>query len=169
VVKKTKTKGPVTKSAAPIASLNGNASPDEVPVLPDADIGVDDDDGWEVPRRTARIVFEDGEYDGAIVKTALDGSLNVYLDYVQLTEKNSPAEVAEAVRRFGDELLIEWNVKVNGHPIEPTGEGMCQIPMPFAILILQTWMKAMAEPSGPLEESTSDGGTSAEGKTETET
>ena len=112
---------------------------------------------FEIPIRTAKLVFE-GEYEGAEVRCRLDVSVDLFLDYARIDETD-PAQIEQAFHRFSEEVLLDWNLNVNGKPVEAHPEGMLHIPVSMANLILGAWRKAVI--ASPLAETNeSNGGSS---------
>ena len=121
-------------------------------------------DGYTPPDlNTAVLDFEDGPYKGAHIEVSRDASLGTLLHY------QSPAKTTKAfearLRHFGDELLIEWNVRDRqGKPRPTNGDGMVAIPIPFAQSIIAHWLRAIGWVDAPLDEPSSNGSTRARRK-----
>lgn len=108
------------------------------------------------PKSVAALKFVDGDYAGAKVEVALSASVGLFL---ALSKGATGAEELDALfRRFGDELLLSWNIDDrNGQRRPSTGEGMTQVDTDFAQAIVAAWLSAKATPPTPLEEPSSDG------------
>lgn len=107
--------------------------------------------GFEVPAKTYRLVFEDEDYAGAEVRCRS----------TSIGRLNEIASSTEAMRLFGDEILIDWNLTENGEPVPATGEGMVRVPVEFGRAILNAWTQALVGISGPLGGPSSNGAGSA--------
>ena len=151
------------------ASMEDRADPAE-----DKQPGPDEDEGPRVSqaqelsgrrvpvqRRTAVLVFEEGPYEGTEVRCAFDISMNVYFEYQALASRAEEQD-AEAFRevalRFGDEILMEWNLDgEDGEPLPATGEGFLTLPVTAVTDILRAWLDAMVRPTLPLESPSASG------------
>lgn len=105
--------------------------------------------GFEIPRRTARIILED-DYDGAEIRCALDVDMGTYFHFQGLMESSDAAQLEQAFREFGDRILIEWNLEEGGEPIPATAEGVMQLPPALVLAILGKWGEAVGEAPAPL-------------------
>ena len=113
--------------------------------------------GYRIPKRTARIVFDGGEYEGAEVRTQLDVPIGLFLEIQDLVNNDRALQVFE---RFGDGALVDWNLEDdNGKPIPATGKGMLAIPAALANIIIEQWVEAVANPPAPLPRSSGNGNT----------
>ena len=93
---------------------------------------------FKIPVRTALLVFE-GEMEGAEVKCRLDVPLGLYLEYAKLADTNDPAQLEEAFQRFSAEVLIDWNLEVDGDAVPAHPDGMLKVPPAIANAILAAW------------------------------
>ena len=105
--------------------------------------------GFEIPRRTARIILED-DYEGAEITCALDVDMGTYFHFQGLIESEDAAHLEKAFREFGDRILIEWNLEEDGEPLPATAEGVMQLPPALALAILGKWSEAVGEAPAPL-------------------
>lgn len=106
---------------------------------------------YEVPRRTARLVFEGTDYDGAEVVCRLDVPLQMFFDFQRMVgQSDDPDVIEQAFRRFSDDVLMEWNLTDAGKPIPATAEGFLAQPPAFAMLILTKWIEGVGAVSVPL-------------------
>lgn len=117
--------------------------------------------GYKVKKRTAVIKFAvDTDFAGAELKCLFDVPLKKLFELQTLAEAG---KAEESFQRFGDDILIEWNVEDDdGNPVPATGEGLLCQPAPFANAILSKWLEAVQEPDRPFGLPPSDGSTSAE-------
>lgn len=124
---------------------------------------------FKEPSRTLRIVFDDEDYAGAEVVCRRTVPMSVYFGMARAQQGENIGEIEEAVKAFGDEVLVSWNVvDDDDKPLPANGEGMTAVSFMFARQILSGWMAGMAGLPGPLVEPSSDGNTSEEATTKTE-
>ena len=58
---------------------------------------------------------------------------------------------------FGGDVLMDWNLEDDaGQPIPANGEGMLEIPLSLAMLVVQHWVEAVSGVSSPLPETSGD-------------
>ena len=123
--------------------------------------------GFRIPEKTARITFEGTDYDGAEIHVRLNVSFRHYVTLREAAEGNDQAKMAEL---FGGEVLMEWNLEdSSGAPVPATGDGMLQIPLALAMLIVQHWVEAVADVPAPLSATSGDISTLAGASTATVT
>ena len=123
--------------------------------------------GFRIPARTARLVFE-GDYAGAEVVVRLDlpiGQVLSFLDQSLSAEDGQTPATAKAnlilLQRFAATALISWNLENDeGQPIPATAEGILQVPVVFAQLLLAKWAEAISNPPDPLAGVSANGSTS---------
>jgi len=119
--------------------------------------------GFRIPDQTAHITFSGTDYDGAEIWVRLNVSFAHYIALREAAEGDDQAKMAEL---FGGEVLMEWNLEdASGEPVPATGDGMLQIPLSLAMLIVQHWIEAVAGVSAPLETTSGDINTLAEAST----
>ena len=118
--------------------------------------------GFKNPRRTARLIFDkDSGYEGAEITCSFDVSLGAYFDFSGMGD--DPAKQRESFMRFGDELLIDWNLEEDdGTAIPATGKGFLDISAPFAMAIIKSWAEAISDVPAPLDVPSNNGVTSGE-------
>ena len=118
--------------------------------------------GFQVPRKTARLIFEDSEYDGCEVVCAVDVSFEQLAYFAGVGEGTDNEEM---FRAFADGFIISWNIEdAGGNPLPADGDGIVKLPAWFAILIMQGWQEAMVELSkvpDPLDGPSKNGEKSA--------
>ena len=123
--------------------------------------------GFRIPEKTARITFDGTDYDGAEIFVRLNVSFRHYVTLREAAEGNDQARMAEL---FGGEVLMSWNLEdSSGAPIPANGDGMLQIPLTLAMLIVQHWVEAVADVPAPLSETSADISTLAAASTVTGT
>jgi hypothetical protein len=125
--------------------------------------GVKEKKGFRIPDQTAHITFAGTDYDGAEIWVRLNVSFAHFIALRAAAEGDDQASMADL---FGNEALMEWNLEdASGAPIPATGDGMLQIPLSLAMLIVQHWIEAVAGVSAPLETTSGDISTLAEAST----
>ena len=113
--------------------------------------------GYRIPKRTARIVFDGGEYEGAEVRTQLDVPIGLFLEIQEMASSDQSLRVFE---RFGERALIDWNLlDDDGKAIPANGKGMLAIPIGLGNIIIEQWVEAVANPPAPLPRSSGNGNT----------
>lgn len=110
---------------------------------------------FEVPQRVARLEFE--QYPGLYVRASLDISMGAFFSFQRLVAAQDPEKIEEAMRRFGDEVLIETNITVQGEAITANGDGFLRLPAAFGMEIITAWSEAVQNVSGPLAEQSKNG------------
>ena len=111
--------------------------------------------------RTARLVFDEEIYAGLEVRCSLDVAMETYLDFLDIDSVKELKRLRALFVRWGDEVLVEWNATEQGQPLPPDGSGMVRLDVKLAGSIIGAWLKALSEMSGPLEEPSKNGATSA--------
>jgi len=125
--------------------------------------GVKEKKGFRIPDQTAHITFAGTDYDGAEIWVRLNVSFAHFIALRAAAEGDDQASMADL---FGNEALMEWNLEdASGEPIPATGDGMLQIPLSLAMLIVQHWIEAVAGVSAPLSPQSGDISTLAEAST----
>jgi hypothetical protein len=110
--------------------------------------------GFRIPDQTAHITFNGTDYDGAEIWVRLNVSFAHYIALREAAEGDDQAKMAEL---FGSEVLMEWNLEdASGEPVPTTGDGMLQIPLSLAMLIVQHWIEAVSGVPAPLEPPSAD-------------
>tara|TARA_R110002020_G_scaffold463716_1_gene683928 strand:- start:985 stop:1341 length:357 start_codon:yes stop_codon:yes gene_type:complete len=95
-------------------------------------------------RRKAKLVFTDTEYEGLEIMAKLDVSVSVFLELQALARTEEPAELKAAFKKFGDEILLSWNMEdENGDSIKANSEGFLSLPPVVATEILKAWSEAV--------------------------
>ena len=122
--------------------------------------------GFKIPEKTALVRFEGTDYDGAEIHLRLNVSLARYLELREMSDAGDQAGMAKL---FGEQMLESWNLEsADGEPLPATGDGMMDLPMEFATLIITQWVDAVAAVPDPLEQPSADFTTLAEASTVTE-
>jgi hypothetical protein len=113
--------------------------------------------GFQVSRRTARLVFDATIYKGAEVVVRLDIPVKLFIEIhdLILVEVGKQFQVFSL---FGEHVLDEWNLlDTNGKPIEASGDGMSEVDFNLANLIISEWMGVATTLPAPLEQTLSGG------------
>src|SRR3990167_3071839 len=110
--------------------------------------------GYVAPQKTGLIRFQGTEYDGLEIRCRMQVSMALYLELVGLQDlaassqqPNDQSQTAQAMQAaekalhcLGDQVLRDWNLVTEaGEPIPSTGDGMMQLDLDFAMLILGQW------------------------------
>ncbi|MDP3909462.1 MAG: hypothetical protein Q8Q14_03640 [Gemmatimonadales bacterium] len=112
--------------------------------------------GFEVTQ-SATLVFEEGHrLHGATVRVSLDMELREYTELLRLARawEASVADdgdmtperldmVVELTERFGERVLIEWDLEKNGEPLPADGSGMARLPAQAALSLFKAWNAAV--------------------------
>ncbi len=110
-------------------------------------------EGFRVEQRTAIIDFaEESTWHGVEAKVATSVPFKT-LFWFQRNAENTDAETTiEALRKFGDDFLIEWNVlDPTGKPYPASGEGIEQVEDSSLVQALMGgWIDAVVHPPAPL-------------------
>ena len=110
--------------------------------------------GFRLPEKTARITFEGTDYDGAEIRVLLSVTFG---KFIALRESAQGEDQELMARLFGENVLMDWNLEDDaGQPIPANGEGMLEIPLSLAMLVVQHWVEAVSGVSSPLPEESED-------------
>ena len=103
---------------------------------------------FQLIRKNAKLVFE-GEYEGLVAYAKLDVPLGLFLEIQTMVDADKTVEVFE---KFGNEILLSWNMQEDGEVIPPTGDGIMQLPINVSTSLIEEWTKVVAQPADPLLE-----------------
>ena len=121
--------------------------------------------GFRLPEKTARITFEGTDYDGAEIQLRLSVT---FAQFIALRESAQGEDQEVMARLFGQNVLMDWNLEDDaGQPIPANGEGMLEIPLSLAMLLVQHWVEAVSGVPAPLEPPSGDFSTLAAASTAT--
>jgi hypothetical protein len=110
--------------------------------------------GFRIPDQTAHLTFSGTDYDGAEIWVRLNVSFRHYIALREAAEGDDQAKMAAL---FGGDVLMSWNLEDDaGQPIPANGEGMLEIPLSLAMLVVQHWVEAVSGVSSPLPETSGD-------------
>lgn len=115
--------------------------------------------GFKLPKRTAKVAFEEGhEYHGLEMELDLGVPLAYAMEIMSLVGSTDSDALADLARRFGDVVLLGWNLEdEDGNQIPATGEGITSLPISTIVMLFGKWMEAQ-QMSAPLDEASSDTG-----------
>jgi len=117
--------------------------------------------GYRLPKRTAVLEFKGTDYDGAKVRTRLDGiSLEEIFYFQRMAGADAkPEQLEEAMRIFGDRVILEWNLEDDdGQPIPYDGaSSFLKQPAAFAMTIMSAWTEAAMGGARPLPQPSANG------------
>ena len=88
---------------------------------------------FQLQRRTALLVF-DGDYEGLEIRTRLDVPLGLFLEIQTMAEANQSKDVLE---KFGNEILLSWNLQEEGNDVPANAEGIMQLPLELSTLLIE--------------------------------
>ena len=111
--------------------------------------------GFMVERRTASLNFaEDSPYYGVEATVSISMPFKTLFWFQENAGSGDASSTAEALARFGDNFLIEWNVlDPDGNPYEASAEGVGLVEDAGVVLALMTaWIEAVASPATPLSQ-----------------
>ena len=110
--------------------------------------------GFQIPKRTVTVTFEDGDFVGAEARMQLDPPMGEFLRVINALNAGRFEELCDLVAS----MLISWTVDdAEGKPLAPTKEGVLGAPMSFVIALANEWAAAQTGPSGPLGKPSSNG------------
>ena len=74
----------------------------------------------------------------------LDVSVSVFLELQALARTEEPAELKSAFNKFGQEILLSWNMQdEDGQTISADADGFLSLPPAIATEILKAWSEAV--------------------------
>jgi len=110
--------------------------------------------GFTVPERTATLVLDEPPYQGAEIEVSLTVGLGTYLGIMRWSAMHSTVDqrdaeavavaMEQAVRLFGENALLGWNLERAGRPIPATPDGMLSLGVDLMSQIISTWLGAIA-------------------------
>jgi len=106
---------------------------------------------FSVPRQTCVLVLT-GDYEGAEARCRLDVGMGTYFAIADI-DTGDNAQIVAACRLFGDEILIEWNLKEDGgEDVPATAGGFMSMPPALCLAMVKAWSEAMTGIPAPLGE-----------------
>ncbi|MFC9821371.1 hypothetical protein ACFWG6_30825 [Streptomyces erythrochromogenes] len=119
--------------------------------------------GYKPKQKIYNLNFEGTDFEGLQVSIR---ALNTgqYIDLFQAkTEAESGGEANDLLQMMASRL-VSWNVEDdNDQPVPATLDGIKTQDLDLNLAIVNAWTTAMAGVSAPLEQSSTDGGSSLEG------
>ena len=109
--------------------------------------------GFTVERRTASLDFAEGSpYHGVEATVSISMPFKTLFWFQENAGSEDGAKTQEALARFGDDFLLEWNLlDPEGNPYEASAEGAQAVEDSGLVLALMSaWIEAVATPSDPL-------------------
>jgi hypothetical protein len=112
-------------------------------------------EGFIVAKKTAIVDFsEDSEWHGVEAKVIISVPFET-LFWFQRNSSSTDAEASsEALQRFGDDFLLEWNVcDSDGNPYPATAEGVVNVADSALVTnLMMGWIEAVVKPPENLSE-----------------
>lgn len=111
--------------------------------------------GFEVAQ-TATLVFEEGHrLHGCRVRVSLDMAIREYAAMHRAGREfegkgegdfttDDLERLADVVERWADQALVDWDLVLNGVPLEASSAGMRQLPTGVQMALFQAWSAAVA-------------------------
>lgn len=116
---------------------------------------------------TFLLKFTESAYEGAEVRCRRRVAMGVVMEMERLADEQKGISVLLGM--FAEQALIDWNVETAiGEPLPANVDGLKTISVEFAMLIIKTWLEAVATISAPLASPSPNGSTSAVGSGLTE-
>jgi hypothetical protein len=111
--------------------------------------------GFRANRTIYKLVFDDPDYEGLIVRIR-SGTLAERQEFDEITTNKDLFE-------FFERMLVEWNAEDdNGAVLPLTAEGIRQLEPTTFREIQSAWIRAVREVAAPLEPPSNDGDPSLE-------
>ena len=118
--------------------------------------------GFKANRTVYKLVFDDPEFEGLIVRIR-SGTLAERQEFDEITTN-------EVLFEFFERMLVEWNAEDDhGATLPLTADGIRQLEPATFRKIQQAWINAVREIPAPLEQPSNDGETSEVASIPTET
>ena len=110
-------------------------------------------EGFRVEQRTAAIDFaEESPWHGVEARVVTSVPFKTLFWFQRNAESTDAETTVEALRKFGDDFLLEWNVlDPAGDPYPASGDGVTQVEDSSLVQALMGgWIDAVVHPPGPL-------------------
>lgn len=123
--------------------------------------------GYQVPVRTATLVFEDGDLKGLELEARLNLPFSTLYQLIDAVsgKRRSVAEVREVLTLFATECLIGWNLERDGQPVPCTPQNLLDTFDPASAgAMLNRYIGAVGEIGAPLPRPSVAGRTRAGGR-----
>ena len=119
---------------------------------------------YKVEKRTAIIDFaEDSPWHGGETTVAISVPFKTLFWFQKAVQDTESSETnQEALRKFGDEFLISWNVTdSDGNEYPATGEGLIAVEdSTLVTALMEAWVQAVVSPSENLSSKSASSGMS---------
>ena len=122
-------------------------------------------EGFRVTRRTATIDFaEDSPWHGVEASVVISVPFETLFWFQRNASSDDPESSLTAIKRFGDDYLMEWNVQdEEGNPYPATGDGLSSVDDTGLVTSLMSgWIEAVVTPPDPLSVRSGNTDSSAE-------
>ena len=110
-------------------------------------------EGFKVTKRYGNIDFDDdSEYSGVYARVVISVPFETLFWFQRNVSTEEVSTGLEALKKFGDEFLVEWNLEdEDGNPMPATGDGILALPdYNLATQLLTGWIEAVVTPPDPL-------------------
>ena len=97
-------------------------------------------------RREGNLTFpEDHEFHGLEIRVKLDVNISTFLEFQIVSETNTAEDMRMMFLKFGDEIVLEWNLHdEDGKPVPSTGNGFLELPPNICTAMIQSWAENAA-------------------------
>ena len=118
---------------------------------------------FEIRGSTARLEFHDGSLlDGATVRITLDTPIRDVLAIQRAANRaqngdEDVAAVEESFRFFGDAVLKDWDLTLDGQPVPANGDGMLSLPLAVCMALFDAWGRAIGQVPGNSRAASANG------------
>ena len=112
--------------------------------------------GFQAPKRTVRLVFDDGHQLHGLEVSARSVSVGTLLELSRLAAVDFDRMDATAIegidRLFAvfAESLVTWNMESDGVPVPCDVGGLRSLDLGTVMLVIMAWMEGLAGVSDPL-------------------
>lgn len=112
-------------------------------------------EGYKVQRRTAIIDFSDeSPWYGVEATVIISVPFETLFWFQRNASSDDPDSSLTAIKRFGDDYLIDWNLEDStGTPYPATGDGLSLVEDTGLVTSLMSgWIEAVVTPPDPLSD-----------------
>ena len=111
---------------------------------------------FKIPNREVVLIFE-GDYEAAEVVCRSAVSMATFLQF-----QNIEDDLEAGFRKFGEDVLLRWDLEDDSGALPADGDGMMRLPPDLATAILGSWSDQISNPRQGSEPESLNGSTSAE-------